>query len=202
MTKMDQARLEAEAAVAVAEEKLRRLRELRWEAARESAGTGDDRSMDALLKVLRELDKLPDVPWSTGCFYSAEADDLHVYWEKPDGPTVTRWANGLVSLRVRYGDDGEERIVGCVVEGARGVLAREGVFLAPDPPNPSRAVQEAQAAGVCRVCRNPLVTGTAPAKAAERFGNQMHPHALVFNFGEEYAHQACLNQEAAEGSAA
>lgn len=204
MTELEQALIEARAAVAVAEEKITRLRAERWKAAAEATGQDD---VNELLspgwnEMLEALDKLPDVEWQTGCFYHQDGDYLHVFWHKPDAVTVRRWVNHLVSLHVQYDEDGEERIVGCVVDGAKGVLERADVYLTPDPPNPSREVEEAKAAGVCRVCRVPLMDGEAPASTVERFGSMTHPHALVFNCGEEYAHQACLNREKAEGEAA
>ena len=198
MTEIEQARIEAEAAVAVAEDKLARLSQLRWAEAEGRAESKD------FLAVLAELEKLPAQPWSTGFFYHLDGDYLEVYWAKPAGSSVVKWVNHFVSLRFPVAEDGTvgEVPVGCQLSGAKGALEREGVYLTPDPPNPSRAVQEAKAAGVCRVCRNPLETGKAPAKAAERFGNSLAPDALVFECGEEYAHQACLNQEKAEGEAA
>jgi len=197
MTKLEQARIEARAAVAVAEDKLARLSELRWAEAEERVGSKD------FVKMLGELEKLPDVPWSAGCWYSEAGGHLEVFWGKPKA-SVMKWVNHFVSLRFPVDDDGAvgDVPIGCHVSEVKGMLERAGVYLTPDPPNPSRAVEEARAAGVCRVCREPLVTGSAPAKAAERFGSQVHPNALVFNCGEEYAHQACLNQERAEGEAA
>lgn len=150
-----------------------------------------------LVQYLEALEKLPREPFSPCAFFFGEGDTLEVRWE--NAPSVAHWLNHLVTLHRRVNEDGPDGpVVGVSVSGVRAVVEREGVLLTPDPPNPSRAVQEAQRLGVCRVCRDPLKTGAAPAAAVERFANQMYPNVLVFNYGEEYAHQACLNAEVAQ----
>jgi len=199
LTQLEQARIEAEAAIALADMKIKRLNELRWAEAGRQAGEDD------FMAVLAELENLPDVDWRTGCFYHPDGDYLEVYWDAPgDGPVVLSHRNALVETFHSVGKGGELSVgpVGCRIMSAKATLERAGTYLTPDPPNPSRAVAEAKAAGVCRVCRQPLKSGTVPEQTAERFGNQIYPEALVFNYGEEYAHQACLNQEQAEGEAA
>ena len=194
MTELEQARIEAEAAIVLADMKIKRLNELRWEEAGRRVD-GDD-----FMAVLAELEHLPDVDWPTGCFYHPDGDYLEVYWNAPgDGPVVLSHRNALVETFHAVGEDGELSVgpVGCRIMSAKGVLERANVYLTPDPPNPSRAVEEAKAAGVCRICRQPLNGGTVPEQTAERFGSEVHPNAIVYNYGEEYAHQACLNREQA-----
>ena len=198
VTELEQARIEAEAALVLADMKLKRLNELRWAEAERRVGEND------FLAMLDELANFSDVDWPTGCFYHPDGDYLEVYWQKPgDKPVVMSHHNALVETFHAVDEDGELSVgpVGCRIMSAKGVLERAGVYLTPDPPNPSRAVQAAKAVGVCRVCREPLNGGTVPKNTAERFGNQLYPEALVFNCGEEYAHQACLNQEKAEEAA-
>lgn len=194
---LELARAEAEAAIAEAEEKLKRFNDLRWEEA------GRRAEEPGFMALLAELDHLPDVEWPIGCFYHPDGDYLEVYWHKPgDGPLVMRHRNGLVETFHAVDEEGHLSAgpVGCRIIGAKAILERAGVYLTPDPPNPSRAVLEAKAAGVCRVCREPIDLSESPTGTAERFGSMVHPEKLVFNFGEEYAHQACLNREQ-EGAA-
>jgi len=149
-----------------------------------------------LMQLMEALDRLPREPFGPGVWYNEAGDVLEVVWENT--PSVSRWLNHLVTIRHRVEPDGSEGpVTGVSIWGARAALAAQGVWVTPDPPNPSREVQEAQRLGVCRVCRQSLKIGAAPAAAVERFANLMYPDALVFNCGEEYAHQACLNAEVA-----
>lgn len=193
MTEIEQARVEAEIAIAEAEAKIKILNDLRWSAAEREAGPEA-----GFIDLLRELENLPDVHWPVGCFYHPDGDYLEVYWRKPgDGPVVMRHRNSLVETFHAVDEEGNLSVgpVGCRIIGAKAVLERANVYLTPDPPNPSPAVLEARAAGVCRVCREPIDLSGSPAGTADRFASMVHPEKLVFNCGEEYAHQSCLNRE-------
>jgi hypothetical protein len=194
---------EAREAAEIADEKSKVVNDLRWDMAQAAAGeAGEDPSINGLFAILAELDKLPRDNFQPCAFYDKDGDFLEVHWR--NCPTLTHWVNHVVSLKKCYGGhDGEEAehaeckdtVVGIQVYWAKLILARSNTLITPDLPNPSRAVEEAKEKGVCRICRRELAVGTAPAAVKERFGSQNYGDSIVFNLGEEYAHQACLNME-------
>jgi hypothetical protein len=194
---MDEARKAAE----LADEKDQVVNDMRWDIAQAAAGeAGESKDISGLFAVMAELDKLPRDGFQPCAFYSKDGGFLEVYWK--NCPTYHAWLNHMVSIKRCVGLEGEDHsecegtVVGVQISYAKEVIERTNTVITPNPPNPSQAVERAQAAGTCRVCRRELKIGTAPAAVKERFGSQTHGDAIVFNMGEEYAHQACLNMEA------
>jgi hypothetical protein len=195
-TAMEEARRAAE----IADEKDQIVNDIRWDLAQAAAGeAGESKDIDGLFAIMAELDKLPRDGFQPCAFYSDKGGFLEVYWK--NCPTVHVWLNHMVSIKRCIGLEGEDHsecegtVVGTQISYAKEIIERTNTLITPDLPNPSRAVEEAQAKGICRVCRRELKIGTAPAAVKERFGSQKHGDSIVFNMGEEYAHQACLNME-------
>ena len=60
-------------------------------------------------------------------------------------------------------------------------------------------VEEARRLGVCRICQKPIVSGPGFPKGWQfEFGKMVFPQAVTLNFGDEFAHTACLEPEAAQ----
>jgi hypothetical protein len=61
-------------------------------------------------------------------------------------------------------------------------------------------VEEARASSVCRICGKNINVPTGQPKGWEsEFGEMVYPLAITLNFGDEFAHTACLP---ADGGAA
>jgi hypothetical protein len=172
-----------------------------WAMAHDAAGeAAEDPSIQGFLAVAREFDKLPHQGFQPGAYYNEAGDFLEVYWKRC--PRVAHWVNHLLTqmrCAASAEDAGHEecggQIIGVQVSWTKFILSRANTFITPDLPNPSPAVQEAKDKGICRICRRELKVGSAPAGVKERFGSQVYGDSIVFNMGEEYAHQACLNME-------
>jgi len=192
---------EARKAAELADEKDQIVNDMRWDIAQAAAGeAGESKDIEGLFAVMSELDKLPRDGFQPCAFYHKDGGYLEVYWK--NCPTVHSWLNHMVSIKRCAGlededhSDCEGTIVGAQISYAKEILERTDTLITPDQPNPSQAVERARALGVCRICRRELKVGTAPAAVKERFGSQTYGDSIVFNMGEEYAHQACLNMEA------
>lgn len=63
-------------------------------------------------------------------------------------------------------------------------------------------VDEARRNGVCRVCGNtmPKDASGQPKGWATTFGSMCWPEAITLNFGKEYAHTACVEEEPGDGT--
>lgn len=194
--------VEARNAVEIADEKSKIAHDMAWEMAAEAAGeAGEGKSLDSHFAVARELDKLPRRGFQPCVFYNEPGDMMECYWK--NCASVSHWLNHAVSIRkcaASPEDEGHEdcggRVTGVTIHWAKMIFERSGTLITPDLPNPSKAVEAAKELGICRVCRKELKVGTAPAAVKERFGSQVYGDSIVFNCGEEYAHQACLNMEA------
>ncbi len=56
-------------------------------------------------------------------------------------------------------------------------------------------VEEARKAYVCRICEKPCGCGPpGPLGWQTEFGSCVYPEAITLNFGDEYAHTACLEK--------
>lgn len=53
-------------------------------------------------------------------------------------------------------------------------------------------VQEAREKRVCRICEQPIQTQGSPKDWPILFGEMTYPLQVTLNFGEEFAHTACL----------
>lgn len=64
-------------------------------------------------------------------------------------------------------------------------------------------VQEARERNVCRICGEPIKNvGGQPKGWQEEFGQRLFPPpAITLNFGDEYAHTACLPEGTASPKA-
>lgn len=60
-----------------------------------------------------------------------------------------------------------------------------------------QTVESAREAGECRICGEPIV-GTFPEGWQFMFGKMQYPLDVVLNFGAEFAHQACLDEDEEE----
>ncbi len=58
-------------------------------------------------------------------------------------------------------------------------------------------VEEARKRRVCRICQEVIPAVPAPMGWTHEFRQQLFPVALTLNFGEEFAHTACLENEQA-----
>jgi len=134
-------------------------------------------SLDVLLA---ELDKLPREPFSPGVFFNEEGDMLEVFWKNTS--RIAEWKNHLITLYWEACEDGSTGgVVGVSIHGVLALLATPGTWITPDPANPTPKVQAARKEGVCRLCGEK--PGDGPGMP------------FVFNCGEEYAHQACLEAQ-------
>ena len=194
--------VEARNAMEIADAKGKIAHDMAWEMARDAAGwVGQGNGIDSFLAVAKELDKLPRLGFQPCVYYNEDGDMIECYWK--NCPSVSRWLNHVVSIRTCAAspkDEGHEdcggQVTGVTISWAKRIFERSDTVITPDLPNPSAAVQEAKDKGICRICRRELKVGTAPAAVKERFGSQVYGDSIVFNMGEEYAHQACLNMEA------
>jgi hypothetical protein len=56
-------------------------------------------------------------------------------------------------------------------------------------------LKTAQAKRICRICEQPIGVSTGrPAGWTDSFGEQLYPVRLTLNYGEEFAHTACLEK--------
>lgn len=71
----------------------------------------------------------------------------------------------------------------------------------PDDGGPANTyqVEEARRMGVCRICHEPIRVSHAMAGWQHEFREMLYPQAVTLNFGDEFAHTACLAAERAEG---
>jgi hypothetical protein len=60
-------------------------------------------------------------------------------------------------------------------------------------------VEEARERRVCRVCEIPIIGVLAPMGWAHEYGHMTYPDRITLNFGEEFAHTACLEAQGAPG---
>lgn len=60
-------------------------------------------------------------------------------------------------------------------------------------------LEEAKRTGRCRICGGQIIEPGAPAGYPhgwkEEFREMLYPLAVTLNFGEEFAHTACLTSE-------
>jgi len=56
-------------------------------------------------------------------------------------------------------------------------------------------VAEAREKRVCRICELPISLSGTPKDAPLEFRQMVYPQKLTFNFGEEFAHTACLEKQ-------
>jgi hypothetical protein len=61
-------------------------------------------------------------------------------------------------------------------------------------------VEEARKNRVCRICGEPLPVPVAPRDWTIAFGEMVYPVAITLEFGDEFAHTACLPPEARYGA--
>jgi len=54
-------------------------------------------------------------------------------------------------------------------------------------------VAEAKGKRVCRICGEAISVTAVPLSWTEDYGEMTWPIAVTLNFGEEFAHTACLN---------
>jgi hypothetical protein len=59
-------------------------------------------------------------------------------------------------------------------------------------------VAQARAAGVCRVCGEPICVPPGPVGWAQEFGAMLYPVAITLDFGAEFAHTSCLTRPSEE----